>query len=44
MADATIVVLSPSYLPELKKLPDDVVSMDRAVDEVSTKTFSPSRD
>ncbi|KAI0556086.1 cytochrome P450 [Xylaria curta] len=31
--DATVVVLSPKYLPELKKLPDNTVSMDAAVDE-----------
>ncbi|KAI0538638.1 cytochrome P450 [Xylaria digitata] len=31
--NTTVVVLSPIYLPELKKLPDDIVSMDAAVDE-----------
>ncbi|KAF7548892.1 hypothetical protein G7Z17_g6765 [Cylindrodendrum hubeiense] len=30
---ASIVVLSPSFLPELKKLPDNVVSMEAAVDD-----------
>ncbi|KAH7015594.1 cytochrome P450 [Ilyonectria destructans] len=31
--NSSIVVLSPTFLPELKKLPDSVVSMEAAVDE-----------
>ncbi|KAI0193565.1 cytochrome P450 [Xylaria flabelliformis] len=31
--DSTVVVLSPKYLTELKRLPDDIVSMDEAVNE-----------
>lgn len=34
MIGATVIVLSPKYLPELKKLPDHTVSMDEAVNEV----------
>lgn len=34
MTGATVIVLSPKYLPELKKLPDHTVSMDEAVNEV----------
>lgn len=32
--ESSILVLSPDFLPELKKLPDNVVSMEAAVDEV----------
>ena len=32
--ESPILVLSPDFLPELKKLPDNVVSMEAAVDEV----------
>jgi hypothetical protein len=31
-----VVVVSPDFLPELKKLPDDVLSMKIAVEEVRT--------
>ena len=37
MIDTTVVVLSPKYLPELKKLPDHTVSMDGAVNELIIK-------
>ncbi|KAI4602581.1 hypothetical protein KJ359_007796 [Pestalotiopsis sp. 9143b] len=33
LGSATVIVLSPKYLPELKKLPDHTVSMDEAVNE-----------
>ena len=31
---SNILVISPKFLPELNKLPDRVVSMEAAVDEV----------
>jgi hypothetical protein len=37
---SNIVVLSPKFLPELNKLPDHVLSMEAAVDEVRTDDYS----
>jgi len=34
------VVVSPVFLPELKKLPDDVLSLSQAVAEVPSSTAS----
>ncbi len=34
MTDSDTVVVSPDFLPELKRLPDDVLSMAAAVAEV----------
>lgn len=32
--ESPVIVVSPKFLPELKKLPDNIVSMAAAVDEV----------
>ncbi|KAK7409073.1 hypothetical protein QQX98_008734 [Neonectria punicea] len=38
--NSSIVVLSPNFLPELKKLSDDVVSMSAAVDETMESKYT----
>lgn len=37
---SSVIVVSPSFLGELQKLPDDVVSFDAAIDEVSFPPLS----
>jgi hypothetical protein len=34
-----VIVISPKYLNELKKLPDDVLSFDGAIEEVRVRPF-----
>lgn len=38
--ESPVIVVSPKYLNELKRLPDDVLSFAKAIDEVSVLGLS----